>query len=103
MPRPRRVEPEHLQTLEQRLAKVQRDLRLARATQKDQARRDDARRKIIAGALALEHFAKNPDSDFGKTMFRLLDEYTRPDERYLFHFLPIRDIPPASQAVEAAE
>lgn len=103
MPRPRRVEPEHLQTLEQRLAKVQRDLRLARANQKDQARRDDARRKIIAGALALEHFAKNPGSDFGKTMFRLIDEYTRPDERYLFDFLPVRDIPPASQTVEAAE
>jgi hypothetical protein len=84
--------------LEHRLAKVQRDLRLARARDKDQARREDARRKIIAGALALEHFAKNPGSEFGQVMFRLLDEYARPEDRALFEFLPKRDIPAAPEA-----
>jgi hypothetical protein len=103
MPRQRKANPERLQTLEQRLAKVQRDLRLARAAQQDQARRDDARRKIIAGALALEHFAKNADSEFGKTMFRLIDEYARAEDRHLFEFLPMREAPPATDAVEAAE
>jgi hypothetical protein len=93
MPRQRKSDPEHVQTLEQRLAKVQRDLRFARAAQKDEARRIDTRRKVIAGALALEHFAKNPASEFGKTMFRLLDEYARPDDRPLFEFLPVRAIP----------
>jgi hypothetical protein len=103
MPRQRKANPERLQTLEQRLAKVQRDLRLARAAQQDQVRRDDARRKIIAGALALEHFEKNRDSEFGKIMFRLLDEYARSDDRHLFEFLPARVPPPAQDAVEAAE
>jgi len=82
---------------------VQRDLRLAREAQKDQARRDDARRKIIAGALALEHFEKNPGSEFGKIMFRLIDEYARPDERRLFQFLPKRDDRPEPDLPEAAE
>ncbi len=102
MPRQRKANPERLQTLEQRLAKVQRDLRLARQEEKDHARREDARRKIIAGALALEHFEKNPDTEFGKVMFRLLDEYARADDRHLFEFLPVRK-QPAPDAAEAAE
>jgi len=93
MPRKVKVDPERLKTLEQRLAKAQDDLRYARSLEKKQARADDARRKIIAGALALEHFAKNPDTDFGKIMFWLLDEYARPDERFLFEFLPKRAEP----------
>jgi hypothetical protein len=55
-------------------------------------------RPCIAGALALEHFAKNPDSEFGKVMFRLLDEYARPEDRALFEFLPKRDTPATPQA-----
>ncbi len=102
MPRQRKVDPEQLKTLEQRLAKAQRDLRYARTLEKKQARAEDARRKIIAGALALEHFEKNPGSEFGKTMLRLLDEYTRPHERQLFDFLPVREAPaPPSPAAEA--
>ena len=96
MPRARPSETDRLAALQQRLAKVQRDIRLARAREKDQTRRDDARRKIIAGALALEHFEKNPTSEFGKVLFRLLDEYARPDDRALFAFLPAREVPPAA-------
>jgi hypothetical protein len=48
------------------------------------ARAQDARRKIVAGALALEHTIKNPASEFAKIMLRLLDEYARPHERFLF-------------------
>ena len=64
---------------------------------------EDARRKIITGALALEHLEKNPDSEFGKVMFRLLDEYTRPDDRPLFAFLPVREAAPKPDMTEAAE
>jgi hypothetical protein len=106
MPRQRKVDPEQLKTLEQRLAKAQRDLRYARSLEKKQARADDARRKIIAGALALEHFEKNPGSEFGKIMLQLLDEYTRPYERHLFDFLPVRDPPKevdTTDQIEAAE
>ncbi len=86
--------PEYVQTLEQKVAAAQRKLQLARTRLKDQERRDDARRKIIAGALALEHVERNPDSDFARHMQRLLDEYTRPDDRKLFPSLPARDAPP---------
>jgi hypothetical protein len=87
---------DRLLTLQQRLAKVQRDIRLTKERDKKQARVDDTRRKIIAGALALEHFQKNPGSEFGKIMLRLLDEYARADERRLFDFLPARDTPPSA-------
>ena len=107
MPRPSKPNAERLSTLQQRLAKVQRDIRLARAHEKDQARRDDARRKIITGALALEHFEKNPGSEFSKVLFGLLDEYTRPDDRMLFAFLPVREARspplPAPDIPDAAE
>jgi hypothetical protein len=99
MPRSPKVDADKLGLLQQRLAKAQRDLRHAQSLQKKQARADDARRKIIAGALALEHMAKNPGSEFGKTMLRLLDEYTRPHERPLFDFLPVRDAPPSPAPV----
>jgi hypothetical protein len=97
MPRQRKHDPERLTTLEQQLERVQRAIRREKAQQKQDARAEDSHRKIVAGALALEHFAKNPNSEFGRTMFRLLDEYTRPHERYLFEFLPKRDLPPATQ------
>jgi hypothetical protein len=96
MPRQSKHDPDYIDALEKRAAKTNRALRRARAAQRDEARAEDTRRKIIAGALALEHFEKNPGSEFGKIMFRLLDEYTRPDSRYLFAFLPVRDPPPAS-------
>jgi hypothetical protein len=89
--------PDRLGTLEQRLAKVRRQIQRHKAQEKTQTRKDDARRKIIAGALALEHFEKNPGSEFGKTMFRLIDEYARPDDRELFDFLPKRELPDAAE------
>jgi hypothetical protein len=97
MPRQRKANPERLTTLEQQLERVQRAIRREKTQMKDDARAEDSHRKIVAGALALNHFAENPDSEFGRTMFRLLDEYTRPHERGLFAFLPKRDVPPASQ------
>jgi hypothetical protein len=45
-------------------------------------------------ALALEHTIKNPGSEFAKIMPRLLDEYARPHERFLFADL-LPDVSPA--------
>lgn len=51
-------------------------------------RKKDTRRKIIAGALALEHAEKN--EGFGGTLQRLLNEYvTKPAERELFGLPPL--------------
>jgi hypothetical protein len=59
MPRKPTVDDDKLKTLEQRLAKAKRDLARAITAQKDEERRIDTRRKVIAGALALEHLEKN--------------------------------------------
>ena len=102
----RLTDDEKLAALEKRKAdiraqqlRINRQLRRVQSRKKDQARSEDARRKIIAGALALEHFAKNPGSEFGQIMFRLIDQYTRPEDRWLFDFLPVRD----TDTPEAAE
>src|SRR5215213_2754327 len=96
---PRMTDDEKLAALEKRKAdiraqqlRINRQLRAVQSRKKDQARSHDARRKIIAGALALEHFAKNPGTEFGQVMFRLLDQYTRPEDRWLFDFLPVHDV-----------
>jgi hypothetical protein len=57
------------------------------------ARADDTRRKVIAGALALEHTSKNRGSEFARRLVRLLDEYARPQDRFLFADL-LLDGPP---------
>jgi len=102
----RLTDDEKLAALEKRKAdiraqqlRINRQLRRVQSRKKDQARSEDARRKIIAGALALEHFAKNPGTEFGQIMFRLIDQYTRPEDRWLFDFLPVRD----AETPEAAE
>lgn len=65
-------------------------IKLKQARLQQQARKDDTRRKIIAGALALEHAILNPDTEFGKKLFRLLDEYVITDrERALFDMAPL--------------
>ena len=97
---PRLTDDEKLAALEKRKAdiraaqiKLNRELRAVQSRKKHKARSDDARRKIIAGALALEHTAKNRDSEFARIMFRLLDEYARAEDRWLFDFLPPQDAP----------
>jgi hypothetical protein len=104
---PRMADDEKLATLAKRKAdikamqlRVNRQLRAVQSRQKSKARSDDTRRKIIAGALALEHFAKNPGTEFGDIMFRLLDQYTRPEDRHLFDFLPQREVPLTPEAAE---
>lgn len=98
MPRAPKVDPERLKTLEQRLAKVQRDIRFARSLEKKQARADDARRKIIGGALSEEHALANPGSEFATVYIRLLKEYVRPDDRPLFADTFRALLPPAEVA-----
>lgn len=92
---PRMTDDEKLAALEKRKADIRamqlrlnRQLRAVQSRKKVQARSDDSRRKIIAGALSLEHAARNPGSEFATVLFRLLDQYTRPEDRWMFEFLP---------------
>jgi len=81
-----------------KLAQLQARVKDMEARQAAQDRKDDTRRKVIAGALALEHLEKNPEDPFSKKLFRLLDEYARPNERRLFEHLGITHNTPQEPA-----
>lgn len=81
---PRKSDDERLAALVARRNRTEAAIRRLKAKNEKLARAQDARRKIVAGALALEHTAKNPGSEFARIMVRLLDEYARPYERFLF-------------------
>jgi hypothetical protein len=81
---PRQSDDERLAALLARRNRTEAAIRRIKSKNEKTARAEDARRKIIAGALALEHTTRNPGSEFARTMIRLLDEYARPHERFLF-------------------
>jgi len=70
-----------------RKAQIEARLRDFDAREQQRERKDDTRRKIIYGALAMEHADGHPD--FAAVMERLLNRYVvRPGDRKLF------DLPP---------
>jgi hypothetical protein len=77
---------------------VQRDLRLARAYKKDQARRDETRRKIIGGDIAETYALKNPATEWAKLYGKLLVEFVLPRDRHLFADLFQALLPPDEAA-----
>ena len=82
----RKTPEERLAELKQEEAAVKAKIQRERAKLAEQRRKDDTRRKIIAGALALQH----KDEGFQAALGRLLNEYvTKPDERALFDLPPL--------------
>ena len=69
-----------------------------RAQQNKQKRKDDTRRKIITGALALEHASQHPDSPFAAELLRLMKQHVSDNDRHLFEFpeLDTQDSPDVS-------
>src|ERR1700687_2348442 len=99
---PRKSTTDRLQTLRQKRDQLDAQLRALEARSKQAERKADTRRKVIAGALALEHFEANPNSEFARVLFRLIDEYVvRPHDRPLFPFLP--SLEPALPEADTAE
>jgi hypothetical protein len=85
----RQSSTDRLDLLRKKRDQIDAQLKALEARNKQAERKADTRRKVIAGALALEHFERNRDSEFGRTLFRLLDEYVvRPHDRALFPDLP---------------
>jgi hypothetical protein len=90
----RRTTTDRLELLRRKRDQLDAQMRALDARNKQAERKADTRRKVIAGALALEHFEANRDSEFGRLLFRLLDEYVvRPHDRALFGFLPEPELP----------
>lgn len=80
---------ERLQKLEQEREVLNKKIRLEKNRLAKQARKDDTRRKIIAGALALADMDKNPQSPFALRMRELLETYVEKEqERALFSLEP---------------
>lgn len=100
----RRNTTDRMEVLKKRRDQLEAQLRALEARQKAAERKADTRRKVIAGALALEHFGANQGSEFARVLFRLLDEYViRPHDRVLFPFLPEPERPLPSGADPGAE
>src|SRR4051795_3211321 len=101
---PRKPDDERLAALIARRNRTDAEIRRLKAKNEKTARAEDTRRKVIAGALALEHAARNPGSDFARIMTRLLDEYARPQDRRLFaDLLPGGSPAPNAENLTAGE
>ena len=75
-----------LQTLLDKRAKLDAQIKAAQARSRSQARKDDTRRKIIIGALAKDHMAMHPNSAFAQELRALLNEHVkRPKDRALLN------------------
>ncbi len=75
---------------DKKIAQIDNQIRAVKARERNQERKNDTRRKIIAGALALEHTAKNPHSEFAKKIHSLINEYTIDNKsRALFGLEPL--------------
>lgn len=80
----RKSPEEQLAELEKRESQLKARIQKKRAEVAGKQRKQDTRRKIIAGALALEHAEQ--DKAFGATLKRLLKEHVkRPEDRKLFN------------------
>ena len=80
---PRKTPEEQLAALELKERQVKARIQKKRAEVRNRTRKQDTRRKIIAGAIALEHMAH--DAKFRGIMAKLLEEHvTREDDRILF-------------------
>ena len=100
---PRKSTADRLKTLRDKREQLDAQLRALEARNKQAERKADTRRKVIAGALALEHYEKNPDSEFHRIIFRLLDEYVvRPYDRALFPELGDADADSARPGADAS-
>src|ERR1700688_544091 len=85
----RRTTTDRLELLRRKRDQLDAQMRALDARNKQAERKADTRRKVIAGALALEHFEANRDSEFARVLFRLMDEYVvRPQDGLLFLSLP---------------
>lgn len=104
MARPKQTPEQRIAAIQQKQAQLKARLQKESAKLSGQKRKDDTRRKIIVGALALEH--AGIDAAFGEALNRLIFRHvTKPQDRALFGLAPLQE--PANgnlqNKVEAAE
>jgi len=92
---PRLNPADRMTVLLRKQEQIANQLKQLKSREKDTERKADTRRKVIAGALALEHMERHPGSEFSKVLFSLINEFVEPRSRHLFAFLPKGDSTPA--------
>ena len=81
---------DRIEKLKVKEAQIKANIKRLSAREREKKRKQQTRRKIIAGALALNHLEKNPKDEFSQKLRRLLDEYVVKDyERKLFDLPPL--------------
>lgn len=87
MPRPKKTSEERIADLKRKQDQIKARIQKESAKLQGEERKKDTRRKIIAGALALEH--ASTDADFAAALHRLIFRYVdRADDRALFGLPP---------------
>lgn len=102
--KPRRLTDARITALEERykkeLTQLKTKIKIEEQRQKAKDRKDDARRKIIAGALALHHMEKNKNTEFEIILSRLLNEYVVKDSERALFGLPLLPAEEQKQRLE---
>ena len=83
-----RTEAERLLGIERRINALEMEKARLTKRQRERARKEDTRRKIIAGAIALTHADAN--DAFGAELYRALGRFVRERDRHLFDLPPRR-------------
>ena len=79
-----------VEQLKAKKAQIDAQLKAAQARERAQKRKDDTRRKIIVGALIQQHAELNPNSDFTRTVLKLIQQHVTTDkDRALFDLPPL--------------
>lgn len=98
---PRKTPEQRLKELEDKKAAMEAQIAKTRAMVKKHDRARDTRRKIVAGAILLEHGDLNPA--FGAEIDAILRKHvSRPQDRELFGFPPLDEVKtePVAQSAE---
>ena len=82
--KPRKTPQQKIAELEAKQAQLAARIKNENAKLRKQTRREDTRRKIIAGALALEHMEQGNDVLFSETMEKLIRNHVKDSDKYLF-------------------
>ena len=86
--------------LEQKRKQIEAQLKNLSAREKAETRKNDTRRKVVAGAIALEHLEKHASGSWAAEFRELLAKYVDDRARPLFPFL---GEPPATPKAKKGE
>lgn len=81
-PRKKLTPAQKIAQLEAKKARLDAQVKAEKAKITTQKRKEDTRRKIVAGAIALEHMEYDPT--FKQKMEQLLEKHVKESDRYLF-------------------